>query len=166
MLITERRFRLACGSTAADSLRHPVIDAALFVTHADWHMVCLTMWHQEVAFLDHELGPHQIHQLVLGYDSLAPLHESKQHIERPRTTLAGVPSISTLRCIASISMAPLRYLLLDRVGLASSMPVRLGRLESPGNCLTPRLIKINARPNDSKRRAADDTLKAGIRNGA
>jgi len=38
--------------------------------------------------------------------------------------LAGLPSISTLRCIASFSMAPLRYLLLDRAGLASFMASR------------------------------------------
>ena len=71
-------------------------------------------------------------------------------------TLAGAPSTRTLRCIASISMVPLRYLLLERVGTAASMAVRLGRLRSPGKCPTPRLIKINARPNDSNCRATDN----------
>src|SRR6266567_1774357 len=77
-------------------------------------------------------------------------------------TLAGVPSISTLRRIASISMAPLRYVLLDRVGLASSMAVRLGRLLSGGKRPPARLIRINARPNDPKRRLTDHQLTARI----
>src|SRR6266567_2630317 len=78
-------------------------------------------------------------------------------------TLAGVPSISTLRCIASISIAPLLYLLLDRVGLASSMAVRLGRFVSRGKCPPARLIRINARHNDPKRRSVDDQPTADIR---
>ena len=45
--------------------------------------------HQQVVFLDHELGPHQIHQLVLGHHPLAPLDERKQHIERSRADLGG-----------------------------------------------------------------------------
>jgi len=64
--------------------------------------------HEQVAFLDHELAPHQIHQLALGHHPPAPLDERNSTSNARVPIFAGVPSISTLRCIASISIAPLR----------------------------------------------------------
>jgi hypothetical protein len=40
--------------------------------------------HQQIVLFDHELGPHQVHQLVLGHHPLAPLDEREQHVERAR----------------------------------------------------------------------------------
>jgi len=63
------------------------------------------------------LCPQIVKMSVLNANALAGslpcrLDERKQHIECAAPTLAGTSS-KTLRCIASISIAPLRYLASD-----------------------------------------------------
>jgi hypothetical protein len=54
------------------------------------------------------------------------LDERKQHIERARTELGRHAVDQTLRCIASISIAPLRYLASD--ALAPRLSMEISRL--------------------------------------
>ena len=86
------RCRQRCGRRGGTGQRQPVAAAGDGGNgQRPQHLAQRRDLHRQVVLLDHQAGPGQVQQLVLGDHPVAPLDQRQQHVESPRTQRRGGP---------------------------------------------------------------------------